>query len=69
MTEQEVADALQEMQDDPALITVSAFTTNSEAWPDNQMPFVQYHLNYLRTHKLARPQGYLSNLRIMLRIQ
>lgn len=67
MTEQEIIQALKKMERDVSLVTEAAFTINSAIWPDNQMPFVEYHLQYLRTHKLTQPAGYLSNLRLRLK--
>jgi hypothetical protein len=69
MTEQEIVTALKKMESDPTLLTEPAFTSNTIEWPSNRMPFVTYHANYIRTHKLVRPEGYLSNLRLMLRIR
>lgn len=68
MTEEEIVRALEDMERDPNFVTNAAFTTNIAVWPDNQMPFVQHHLHYLKTHKLTHPRGYLSNLRLMLRV-
>lgn len=69
MTEQEIVNALKKMESDPSLITESAFTADKANWPNNRIPFVQYHAKYLQTHKLTRPEGYLSNLRLMLKIR
>jgi hypothetical protein len=67
MTELEIISALKKMEADPSLVTNTAFTANTAEWPTNRMPFVEFHVNYLRTHKLVRAEGYLSNLRLMLR--
>lgn len=69
MTEKEILAALEAMEADPNLVTEPAFTSNTIEWPTNRMPFVAYHANYIRTHKLIRPEGYISNLRLMLRIR
>ncbi len=69
MTEKELVAALVTMERDPNLITKPSFTTNKTDWPNNQMPFVAYHVQYVRTHKLVTPEGYLSNLRLMLKVR
>jgi hypothetical protein len=66
MTEQEILSSLKRMDADPHLATPPVFTINAAEWPDNRMPFVQYHAHYLQTHKLTQPAGYLSNLKLML---
>lgn len=67
MTEQEIVKDLIKMENDPSFNTQSAFTTDKLNWPGNRIPFVQYHIKYLQTHKLTNPKGYLSNLRLMLK--
>ena len=68
MTEKELTAELTTLERDPSFVTKPAFTTNKD-WPDNKMPFVQYHVHYLRTHKLVTHEGYLSNLRLMLKVR
>lgn len=67
LDEQEILDILEQMEADPNMITVPGYRANTNIWPDNVIPFVESHMEYLRTHKATQPQGYLSNLRLMLR--
>jgi hypothetical protein len=69
MTEQQIINDLRKMENDSSLITKPAFTTDKSTWPDSRIPFVEYHVKYLQTHKLTTPEGYLSNLRLMLRVR
>lgn len=65
--EEEIRTALEGMEDNPSLVTDSAFRANAEKWPENTISFVDRHLEYLRQHPKTDPQHYLSNLRLRLR--
>ncbi|MBC7942915.1 hypothetical protein H7X68_00225 [Candidatus Saccharibacteria bacterium] len=67
MTLEEVTTKLQSLQDDPTMKTVSKYSPTAPEWPDNQLPFVEIHLAYLRTHKLVNPVHYISNLELMIK--
>lgn len=67
MSDQDVLETLESMQDDPSLVTEPSFTINKEDWPDGQKPFVDTHLGYLKSHSNIKPEHYLSNLKIMLK--
>ena len=67
MTAEEVVTKLQSLQDDPTMRTESKYSPMAVAWPDNQMPFVEVHLAYLRTHKTVNPTHYISNLELMIK--
>jgi hypothetical protein len=56
------------MVQDNAYNTDSSYSANSILYPDNIIPFVDKHMQYLRTHSID-PQYYLSNLRLMVRIR
>lgn len=45
----------------------SSYSTNTELYPDGQIPFTERHLAYLMDHPKVDPKMYLSNLRLMLR--
>jgi len=49
--------------------TESSYSTNSKQYPDNQIPFVNRHVEYLRTHPTIDPQQYISNLQLMTRVR
>lgn len=63
----EFTNALKEMAHDKAFNTDPSFSANSVAYPDKLIPFVNKHIEYLRTHPSVDPQHYLSNLRLMTR--
>ncbi|HAO64784.1 TPA: hypothetical protein DCQ44_02250 [Candidatus Taylorbacteria bacterium] len=67
MTLEEVTTKLQSLQDDPTMMTVSKYSPTAPEWPDNQLPFVEIHLAYLRAHKLVNPIYYISNLELMIK--
>ena len=57
------------MVTDDAYNTKPIYSSNSELYPDNLMPFVDRHMEYLGSHLDISPQQYLSNLRLMTRIK
>jgi hypothetical protein len=67
MTLEEVTLKLQALQDDPNMKTVSKYSPIAAQWPDNQLPFVEIHLAYLRAHKTVNPVHYISNLELMIK--
>lgn len=67
MTIEEITRELQAMVDNASMITKPGFSPNAEVWPDNQVPFIELHLAYIRAHKNVNPQDYLSNLRLMVK--
>jgi hypothetical protein len=67
MTIDEAKVKLQTLQDDPGMKTVSKYSPTASDWPDNQLPFVEIHLAYLRAHKLVNPAHYLSNLELIIK--
>jgi hypothetical protein len=60
---------LLDMVTDSLYITKPGYTPNSDQYPDNIIPFVDKHLEYLRTHPATDPQHYISNLRLMTRVR
>jgi len=60
---------LKAMVIDTTFNTVASYSANSDTYPDNQIPFVHKHMNYLRAHPMADPQQYIANLRLMTRIR
>ena len=64
-----VANTLREMAGDTAFLTDSSYTANSTMYPDNLIPFVKKHMDYLNAHPSTNPQQYLANLRLMTRIR
>ena len=69
MTQQEIEEALLEMEQDNAYNTKSGYSPNLALHPDNIMSFKDKHLAYLKMHKTTDPNQYLSNLRLMTKIR
>ncbi len=67
ITQDEVAARLNELLADPNMITLDAYSPDTESFPDNRISFVDQHLRYLRTHKNVDPANYLSNLELMIK--
>jgi hypothetical protein len=65
----EVVQVLRNMAEDVKYNTESGYSANSETYPDNLIPFVDKHMDYLRSHPSMDPQQYLSNLRLMTLIR
>lgn len=60
---------LQQMEADSGYNTVSSYSANSTDYPDNLMPFVDKHLNYLLAHPKLDTTQYIANLRLKTRIR
>lgn len=67
MNVDEIKDELVLMEADSNLITMPAYRANAEVWPNNSIPFVDNHLEYLKQHPAVNPRHYLSNLKLMIR--
>jgi hypothetical protein len=65
----EVRDALRLMENDLTYQTDSGYSSNESLYPDNNITFVEKHMNYLTEHRNVNPEQYLSNLRLMTRIR
>lgn len=64
-----VKQALQVMVLDKAYKTESSYTANVAKYPNKLIPFIDTHMTYLNKHPEIRPEHYLSNLRISLKIR
>lgn len=58
---------LEAMEADKSFFTKSSFTSDTEHYPDNTMPFVETHMRFLAKHSEINPQHYISNLRVRSR--
>lgn len=67
MTLDEITTELKRMQLDPTMVTKSIYSPSANDFPNNQLPFVEIHLTYLRKHQAVNPSHYLSNLKIMIK--
>lgn len=48
-------------------ITDDGFSSDAEQYPDGVMPFVDKHMEYLRTHPQIQIDHYIANLRLRTR--
>ncbi len=67
MTTEEIITKLELLQNDPTMTTKSIYSPTACDYPDNQLPFVQIHLAYLRKNKHVDASRYISNLEIMIK--
>lgn len=65
----EVIGLLEMMITDTSYNTEPSYTSNLELYPDNRMPFLDKHINFLCSHPEINPQLYLSNLRLMSKVR
>ena len=67
MTTEEIVAKLEQLQSDPSMTTKSIYSPAATEYPNNQLPFVQVHLAYLRKSKHVNASHYISNLMIMIK--
>jgi len=60
---------LQALLENNAYHTSPGYSINTTDYPDHVVPFIEEHINYLKRHPQIDPAHYLSNLRLMLKIQ
>ena len=63
----EIRRVLREMLADNRYITEPSYTSDTDLYPNNLIPFEEAHMAYLVKHADVNPTYYLSNLRLMLR--
>lgn len=49
--------------------TTSSYSANSAEYPDNLIPFVDKHINYLNAHPKLDASMYLANLQLITRVR
>ena len=64
---QVIKQKLQLMAENSLFNTTSTYSTNSSLYPDNKIPFLEKHMNYIVAHPGLDPQVYVANLRLMTR--
>lgn len=69
LQEEGVYDALKLMDKDSKYNTDDKYSPKAGLYPDNKMPFVEKHIQYLVEHPKVDSKQYLSNLRLMLKIR
>jgi hypothetical protein len=60
---------LQSMTEDSMYNTGPSYSANTGLYPDNLVPFVAKHMNYLIAHPNLDAHQYVSNIRLMTRIK
>jgi hypothetical protein len=65
----EAARLLTAMAADAAFNTGPSYSADTNEYPNNLIPFVNKHMDYLRNHPATNPSHYLANLRLMTRIK
>lgn len=63
----EVEQQLRSIAADAAYNTGPSYCANTNLYPNNLIPFVDKHMNYLHSHSAIDPKQYLANLRLMTR--
>lgn len=56
---------LHEMAANANFKTADGYSANSELYPDNVIPFVDKHMQYLQNHPAVNIEHYLANLKLM----
>jgi hypothetical protein len=64
---QDIRRILQQMTLDSTYSTVSSYSADSLTYPDNLMPFIDKHMNYLNAHPKVEASKYLANIKLMTR--
>jgi hypothetical protein len=62
-----VRQVLESMTTDKTYNTMACYSPNIVQYPDNLMPFVDKHMNYLNAHPNLDANMYVSNLQLMTR--
>jgi hypothetical protein len=57
------------MADSSLYHTASAYTPNSELYPDNRIPFEEKHMAYIVNHPALDARVYLANVKLMTRVR
>ncbi len=65
----EVEQTLYLMVADTTYNTNASYSANTTVYPNNKIPFVAKHMDYLRNHPTTDPRHYISNLRLITRIK
>lgn len=63
----EARQSLMVLSDDPKYNTPATYTSQQSKYPDNRLPFVDKHMQYLGMHPQVDARNYIANLRLMTR--
>ncbi|HSX47542.1 MAG TPA: hypothetical protein VLF63_02090 [Patescibacteria group bacterium] len=59
---------LQSMTADSNYNTTSTYSANSVRYPDNLIPFVDKHMDYMNSFPKLDPASYIANLKLRTRL-
>lgn len=60
---------LQQMALSSLYNTTATYSANSSLYPDNLIPFVDKHTNYLINHPQLEASKYLANIKLMTKVR
>jgi hypothetical protein len=60
---------LQEMFSSNLYNTAASYSANNALYPDNLIPFVDKHMNFLITHPSVKASTYLANVKLMTKVR
>jgi hypothetical protein len=66
---EKIKQELQQMADSSLYNTEASYSINSSLYPDNLIPFVDKHMNYLINHPSLDANKYVANIRLMTRVR
>lgn len=49
--------------------TTATYSANKLQYPDNLLPFIDKHMNYLASHPLIDPDKYIANIKLMTKLR
>lgn len=62
-----IEEILKQLDSSDSHNTESSYSINSDLYPDNLIPFVDKHKNYLIKHPSTDPMQYIANLKLITR--
>jgi hypothetical protein len=65
----EIKRILQRMAGDNSYNTVSSYSANTLLYPDNLIPFVEKHMEYLMSHPSLEANQYLANIKLITKVR
>jgi len=57
------------MTGDSSYNTAPSYSNDTALYPDNLIPFVDKHMNYLVNHPALEASQYLANVRLVTRVR
>lgn len=60
---------LEQMVGNETYNTGKSYSSNSVLYPDNRLPFVDKHMNYIVNHPSLDANMYLANIRLMTKVR